>query len=331
MNTIQTRATNVQIQNFVKYFAEGMSHKEIGNHLGVSKSTVSRWRKRLGLSRPNISRKIADDILLHVAAESDIPKLAIEYNVNKSSIYERLRKLGIPLNAKAAHRKAADKRRIHDLDTKHFEPIDEIGCYYLGLFYADGSVFHDGGEYALGISLKWSDNEILYRLASDLGLDESIVQKMERQPRVLNGRHLIGGWYAYIRIHNYHLLDILRRYGLNPGVDYKECLPVLPHMGHFLRGYLDGDGTITMQRSNYKYSYLSLQYAIHTKNFADELNSYIHGLGVNTCLTQACIPYIKITGSNAERLAAIIWDNPIRRLERKYKRYTRYLQTHTCF
>ena len=316
---------NIDISKFILLFQKGVSQKQIAFELNISKTSVGRIKFKLKLSRPNIEIKVPNNEIIQ--NQDNITILAKKYKVRKSSLYERLRNLGIILDKKQAHRKRADIIRKHIIDYSHFATLDRIGCYYLGLIYADGSIFKDGNEYALSISLKRGDISLLYQFVSDLHISSNNIHNRIGTNHLLHGRIIPGRPYSYIRIHNYHLLDILRSYGLNPGLQYKRHLPDLPFMADFIRGFLDGDGTICTAKIK-KYKYLSIQFAITYKSFALELNAFLQKvLNVRCSFSPGgSIFYLKTTGSKAEIIAKWLWDDPIRTLARKRQRYINWLK-----
>jgi hypothetical protein len=308
---------------FIKLFNTGLSHQEISKILQISKTQVGRAKKRLGLSRDNIAKKVADSIIIE--HQNNLPELAISLGISKSSLYERAGRLGIKFDQRVAHRKTADKQRKHKLNLYHFDPLDEIGCYWLGFLYADGSVFQRTGatELSVGVRVQKGDKYHLENFLTDIGSDQLVTMVWSNSHKI-NGRTIKPGWYANIQINNYYLADILIRYGMKPDALYKRRLPQIKYYDQFMRGFLDGDGTVRKWKSNGKYYYLNIQYAITYQTLAQDICNLISKMfDINTrpYPSKSGIYYIKLNGSAAITIADWIWANPIRLLSRKHQKY----------
>jgi len=136
---------------------------------------------------------------------------------------------------------------------EYFEKIDnEYKAYILGFIYADGSVWQssENRQIQLRVNVQEEDGYILEKLALEAGGKQiSIVHYPS---------NVVKNWKktALIDIHSTQLCQSLINYGCNinksrvgmtfPKLD-KDFIP------HFIRGFMDGDGSIILKPLNYKY------------------------------------------------------------------------------
>jgi hypothetical protein len=141
----------------------------------------------------------------------------------------------------------------YKVDYNYFSRIDEeYKAYILGFIYADGSIGQPPGnrQLKLTISIQEEDGYILHKLAKEAGgRSVSIIHPPSSA---------IRGWKskALLDIPSDILCRTLINYGCNinkskVGITFpklnKEMIP------HFIRGFMDGNGSIIVKPLNYKY------------------------------------------------------------------------------
>lgn len=125
----------------------------------------------------------------------------------------------------------------YPLDETTFDIIDsEIKAYCLGFLYADGSVGHYGGDYSIRIHLHRDDSEVL-------DLFRQCVQTTK--PWYIDKRDR-----AILALSNKRLYESLINLGVVQAKTFKITFPTLDQVPahlihHFIRGYFDGDGSIS--------------------------------------------------------------------------------------
>ena len=158
------------------------------------------------------------------------PQLARELVMPRLAIYQILRKHGIP------RRKAGKAYRKYPLDTSYFNQIHTVEkAYWLGFLYADGNLRQDE---------KWG-----FKVELELGIgDLKHLEKFrESLKTTLPIRYKPKGTCA-LEIRSKEMYTNLVKHGLTP----RKSLTLKPpenlpsHLiSHFIRGYLDGDGSIS--------------------------------------------------------------------------------------
>jgi hypothetical protein len=136
---------------------------------------------------------------------------------------------------------------------EYFNEIDnEYKAYFLGLLYADGCITQPKGnrQMKLHISLQEEDGYILQKFSKEVINREVVI----RNPPVVQKM----GWKkrATVTIISDKLCKKLISYGCKVnksrvGMDFPEMEKSL--IPHFIRGFLDGDGSIIFKKLNYKY------------------------------------------------------------------------------
>lgn len=176
----------------------------------------------------------------YVEKDRTLKELAAEFQVQPQSIRNLLRKLDLPITNK--------KIRDYPRNSKYFDRIDtHEKAYWLGMFYADGSVSSNHNTIAL--SLK--DKEHVQKFQKSIGAINNKIAAVE------DNRFLKECvWYIF-SINDKGLHDALISWGCVPNKTYATelHLPNIPKEFYydFIRGYFDGDGCIMFSKSQNKY------------------------------------------------------------------------------
>lgn len=201
--------------------------------------------------------------------------VSIYYKYKEKTVKELREKLNISSRAfgeiAKEYKIPTQRRNRYTLNEDYFEQIDsEEKAYILGLIYADGFL---GEEPYNNLVLNLIDKELLVRVASAIEFSGEI-RKCKR-----GGFENSKESYS-LNFSSAKIATDLRKHG----VYQKKSLSLsnLPNLNeglkrHFLRGYFDGDGTISMSINRRKYKGKEYQYLkavmliIATEPFIKEL------------------------------------------------------------
>ena len=308
----------------IKLFNKNVPLHEIARLHGLSSATISRFITKQKLNRNSILRKYDHEEVINFYKNGksiyDISKLiglehqSVSYILKRNNIKTR----------KIDHNKIADKYRKYYIDLSIFDNINKIGSYYLGLFYADGSVSNGNSRSQnFSITLKNFDEHILNDLINDLKSNCILYDgKYVANGKIYKNKRLI--------ISNYKLINILKNFGMDPHNNYKRHVPKLNDelYSHFVRGFLDGDGYITKahrksRNGERRYGHIAAGFAITYESFGIELNNIINKFtGTNTKINKMkSIWAMRYTHNKAKKMLQWIYNDPIRKLNRKYDRW----------
>lgn len=199
-----------------------------------------------------MARKLTDQEKIEIVDKYTNDKrthaeLAKEYNVGKTSIGSVLKV-----------RKVAKNPRIckYTLNEYYFDVIDtEEKAYFLGLLFADGSNFES--RHCVSIGLQTRDASILTQMNNALESNRPItVVKLSLK----NPNHQDSYRLGFV---NSHLSVRLAELGCVAQKSLTLQFPKDEHvpahlLQHFLRGYWDGDGTITGHLRKNRYNYFDM-------------------------------------------------------------------------
>jgi len=166
---------------------------------------------------------------LHTEEKMSQREIAKIYGVHRETVRRNFKKRGLP------------SFNYHNMikhdEKKFFEISTEEDAYWLGFIYADGYV-SDNNNFEL--SLKLSDFNHLKKFKDYLNLSTKIIKDDFR---------------CRIVYKNKILVDNLKRLGVKPrkslSLSFPEKVPV-SLLRHFLRGYFDGDGSISIYKKKRK-------------------------------------------------------------------------------
>ena len=126
----------------------------------------------------------------------------------------------------------------YKVNEKFFEKWSPNMAYVLGYIYADGSL--DDSPYMRGkyIQITSTDEDSIQRIKNWLNSEHKITQRKS---------YFTGGKICFmLRIGSHKIYNDLFKLGLYPNKSLTISFPKIPqkYLGHFIRGYFDGDGCV---------------------------------------------------------------------------------------
>lgn len=269
--------------------------------------------------------------IIHEYQDKDntLKAIAEMFQVRPESVRNLLRKENIEITNKKIRNYPRNSNYFNDIDTSE-------KAYWLGLFYADGTIEKNGNQIAL--SLKDKEHVEKFKNAINAFNNKIVEIKDNRFSKIC---------YLYeFTIRDKGLHDGLLQHGVLPNKSYQLFgLPQLSDnnlMRHFIRGYYDGDGGLSykiceiISQSTFTVSLTgNFQFLTELKKF---LNREKLSLSQNSV---SKITYQFAMSGRQQVLSFLKWlyqdaDESIR-LDRKYNKYLELLhyeaphpRTRTC-
>jgi hypothetical protein len=157
-------------------------------------------------------------------------------------------------------------------------------AYILGFIYADGSIDRCPKIRASYLNIGSTDKDILVSIRKAMG---SVHRIKIKAPSKLSKKT-----FYLFRIGSNYLCDALERHGVFPHKSLTIQLPRIPldMLGHFARGYFDGDGCVHLEKRKGEYIRLTTAFTSGSKIFLIELEKALR--------KQLDIPFKKVYASN---------------------------------
>lgn len=241
------------IKQFIfELYDYGYRQKEIAKIIGISDITIMRaLREHINfqeLHKKQYEARFKDVEKMYLEGMS-ASVIAKELHLKRANVVEYLRKLGYEI--------LADGRK-YTFNYDYFETIDtEEKAYWLGFLYADGCIGKNrkdnNGEHpgcGVGLGLKLSDENHIDKFIQSTGFNGNKKYKEIH----LNGKTFYS---CGVDLNSVKMADDLIKLGCVPRKSLilkfptKEQVPD-EFLFHFIRGYVDGDGTIGKQYKQYK-------------------------------------------------------------------------------
>lgn len=164
-------------------------------------------------------------------------ELAQKYRISPSAIFQFLKRKGIKLKTQS------ELQRKYSLNENYFDVIDtEEKAYFLGLLFADGYVHHKSHQIVL--SLQKQDSDIVRTFQKALNSSRPLLNI-----KPTNGKEQIR-----LVVQSAKMVKTLNSLGCFQGKSFLIQFPTIPKEleKHFIRGYFDGDGSIGINKSQFK-------------------------------------------------------------------------------
>lgn len=197
--------------------------------------------------------------------------IAKEFNITPTNISKLLRNNNIEIDL------GRSEPKYTCANTHFFKTIDtEEKAYWLGFMYADGFITrqHKGSDrLILGLSLHERDTDHVYKLKEAIGFNGNINHYV--------GRSSYGEIkYARLLAHDMNLTHDLISKGCVLNKTFVVTFPstdIVPEnlIIHFIRGYFDGDGTLTHFYSMGKYLKLTVSFT-GTEEMLDGIKNFFN-------------------------------------------------------
>ena len=201
-----------------------------------------------------------------------------------------------------------------------FEKIDnEFSAYWLGFLYADGSIESKSatryGEQSFKIAIAEQDLELLEKFKEDIQstypirYDDSRVGKGNSQSQVIQS------------LRSQKTVDDLIRLGC---IEKKSLILTFPseeqvpqeYLRHFIRGYFDGDGSISIYNGQANINFVG------TENFINGLHNVVQMGSVYPDKRKQNSWYLGINGNlQILKMYHYMYDDATRYMARKYKKF----------
>lgn len=206
------------------------------------------------------------------------------------------------------------------VDHTYFKKYSSNMFYILGLWFADGTIhkYKDNCK-MLSLSLNIDDIVLVEQIKSEI--------KLNKQTYIYIDKRYKNKGQAKIDIYSEEMYDDLVSFGCIENKSLIIKFPEIPDefKKDFVRGYMDGDGSIFIDKRNKFYlSFTSGSYDFLSgviKVIEDKLNLVSKIYDKNnkgTCF------FIRYNGNNAIKVCSWLYDNPTLFMKRKFDKYCLY-------
>ena len=311
------RLSEEKIKQIVELYVNGANPKEIGDQFGIMNNSVTRILKNRGIER-NKLKKLTDEQMSYIVEKYNnkvsSEQIAKDLNINGSTVCRVLHRTG------NAIRPSEDNKRIYEINQNYFSDMQhEQQAYILGFLYADGSLTE---KYSIALTLNSKDIDILQKI-SDIIYG---FEKINKFSKVLESG--ITTEYATLNIYSKKMVSDLNALGCMVNKTFLITLPKLnPElMRHFIRGYFDGGGCISLTEAKNRIDITSnIIFLTGIKDYI--LNTINVDFGkININKRNSKIGSIQLSGSLKMKIfLEYIYSNSTIYLNRKYNLYLKYL------
>lgn len=250
-------------------------------------------------------------------AKKEICLPFITSNFGKISLREMARRLGVGKTAINRWSKELGFRfKKHTVDEHFFDELNEINSYILGLIYADGNVAWnlEKGYQSLTITAAEKDKSHLEKIRNLLNSSKPLLYASKTKS------------YRLIAC-NKKICQRLMELGVTPRKSLTVKFPDFlndEHLPHFLRGIIDGDGTIYYCKRK-RSPYFAIKVASGSLDFITGLRKAIKSaLEIDANIQKrdgANVYLMEYSCARGKKLANYIYRNTNLCLSRKYEVY----------
>lgn len=214
------------------------------------------------------------------------------------------------------------------MNYNYFDNIDtEEKAYWLGFIYADGYISKPErivkgnikkGNYRFEISLKSDDSLHLEKFKKAIEYDKEIKISKTNFPRVNRCRLYFSNRHFWETLNNYGCTPVKSLNLKFPNIDIFKDKSLIKH---FIRGYIDGDGSISYK--NAKHTDLQLR-ILGTEHFLSNLQKNLPLEKPNKLSKRINIFELCFNSSRGLYVSTYIYKDASIYLDRKMNRYKEY-------
>lgn len=232
---------NITKEFLISQYKLGKEIREIARELRCSTATIVLKNKEFSISATDYNPKYIYKnkewlekqfelygTVTNIAKETGYPRTCISRYAEKYSLKQ----------------KKFTRDKMNFIDEDYFECIDtEEKAYFLGFIMADGNVYrYDDGRLQFSIKLKSTDKDIIYKFAECVKFDRNkIIFRTSKRKETITSS-------VEIKTYNIAFCKNLIKHGIDIRKSGNENIPkTVPKnlLKHFIRGFVDGDGSLT--------------------------------------------------------------------------------------
>lgn len=287
-------------KEYLKERLGSKSYLQIARENDVAPWTIQRWMRKYDFTKKKVSWSENELSLLkeNYTLKSDIRELFPHRSL--SSINHKASRLGLRKTIRSC------KYGVNHYFFKEWSPKM---AYVLGWFFSDGNVSSKENQINIHINQK----------------DHAILEKIKA---VLSSNRPIGTYSnsSYLRINSEMLTKDIIRLGCKPRKSLILRFPRIEDefLPHFIRGYFDGDGSITFNKPN-----VIKIYFLGTKDFLEEMQRRLNkvlGLAIRSLYAHHNIWLCRYYGDDARKLSNWMYENAEDLyLKRKKERFDKHI------
>lgn len=268
------------------------------------------------MARPNniqtlentLSKEELEFIITNYQNGMSLRELERQTHHNRASLSKMLERLQIKTQT-------GNHYKYYHFNEKFFEQIDnELSAYWLGFLYADGCIVTpQSGEQEFKLALAQQDEEVLINFKKDLNSTYPIREDSSRH--IKNPNHqiqLIHSLRSQKTVNDLKKLGCLERKSLILNFPSENQVPK-EFLPDFIRGYFDGDGSISKYNNEYHVNFVG------TQQFIEKLYNYLQMGSIFPDKRKENSWYLTINGNQQIiKFYHKLYDNSTRYLLRKY-------------
>ena len=323
-------------KEIIKKFENGTSMAKLGKEYGLSDQTIMKYLETLGYERPLANPELKwfeenKQLVIDLYNEhKSLTKVAEIIKADRNKLAKKLKTLGVEIDCSSNNLKTYDESFFEKIDT-------EEKAYWLGFIYADGWVVRNHSKdkegrqlkkYSLGIELSVKDKEHLIKFAKVIcfNFEESMLYSRERKIYYEHLNEEKTYEMCAFQVSSKKIVEDLIKLGCVPNKTLIKTFPTYNEvpsklMGHFMRGYADGNGGVLSKQKAWTISTGSELFA---KGFLKEVNiqtksnlTYIQKVKDANCWT-----FILGSGKTAVKVFDLMYNEKTTvYLERKYEKF----------
>ena len=247
-------------------------------------------------------------------SERSLTKLGEKYGIKRQTISKQLKQQGIEVI------NYQNKSRLNE---HIFDSMDsEEKFYWLGFLFAYGNLSSTGNRIEVRLSLK--DVKHLEKFRKFLCLTTEIRTGISNE----------GYQFCHLSVRNKHLWNTLNNLGCTPRKSLTLQFPnlkIFPNKNYildFIRGYVDGDGCLTIFPNQRKTSERTVISLVGTESFLKTINTLFGNKGYIT--NKSCNNWenkayqLSFSDVPSRKLARYLYENATIYLQRKYDKYLEF-------
>jgi hypothetical protein len=234
-----------------------------------------------GINMKKLSNEVIQEVLRLNNTLTSPSIISKQLKICRKSVYNILEKNGIKINGIERF----NNHRKYDIDLTYFEKIDKPEkAYFLGWIYSDGCL--DEKSKLFRISIQEKDKDILEKLMRLISNNAPI----KFRKRNNNYDNCLRQDLVILQIKRIKIYNDLLKLGLYPNKSETLPFPTFSQVPekfvfHFIRGYFDGDGCISVKHRENLVPLFSAG-MVCSKSFAKTLMEILRNYKIKSCITK---------------------------------------------